>query len=275
LVTLVGVLLVVPAVSRMAAAHSATFEGLLSAFAAGALMACAFFLLLFESTHLIAVGWEEEVAVLWRWGVMVLAGFFLPAVIDGAFALATEGNKPPVEGKDSSEDATKDPRSRVRLIAGVCVGDFFHNLCDGFFIGAAFKGCGTGFGWGVALGTVLHELPQEMADYAVLTGSSVGLSPPKALLFNFLSGLSVVLGVIIVNMSDVGDSAIGLLLGFGGGTYLYVAAAECLPKVHRLQLPARTHIACLFAFLVGATAIGLILLGHEHCVPDGGHAHGH
>ena len=59
---------------------------------------------------------------------------------------------------------------------------------DGFFIGAAFKGCGTSFGWGVAVATVLHELPQELADYAVLVGGEVGMSPVRALLANFLVG---------------------------------------------------------------------------------------
>ena len=39
------------------------FSAMLFAFAAGALLACAFFLLLFESTHLIGVGWKTEVGI--------------------------------------------------------------------------------------------------------------------------------------------------------------------------------------------------------------------
>jgi zinc transporter ZupT len=166
-------------------------------------------------------------------------------------------------------------RSRARLIGAVLIGDFVHNLCDGFFIGAAFKGCGTDFGWKVAVATVLHEIPQELADYAVLTGSEVGMRPSSALLVNFLSGLSVMLGVLVINVSDVSNSAVGLLLAFGGGVYLYIAAVECMAKVLRLRLPARINLGCLSAFTVGAILIGLILLDHEHCVPEGGHAHGH
>jgi len=33
------------------------------------------------------------------------------------------------------------------------------NFCDGIF-GSAFKGCGGSFAWGVAMGTILHEVPR-------------------------------------------------------------------------------------------------------------------
>jgi len=271
-VTLVGVVLTVPAISKAAAANAAIFDGLLSAFSAGTLLSCAFFLLLFESTHLIGEGWTGEVDVLWRWGTMVLAGFVLPAVIDvSVHASSGEGAK---TDENAITEATGEPRSKARLIGAVLLGDFMHNLCDGFFLGAAFKGCGTGFGWGVALGTILHELPQELADYAILTGKSVGLSPKIALLCNFLSGLSVMLGCLIINLADVSNSAVGLLLAFGGGVYVYIAAVECMPRVHRLQLSPKNNGLCLLAFVVGTVIIGLILLDHEHCAP-GGHAHGH
>merc|ERR1712117_360651 len=82
-----------------------------------------------------------------------------------------------------TEVATSGPTAATqsRVVGAVLIGDFFHNLCDGFFIAAAFKGCGGAFAWGVVLSTVLHELPQELADYAILTGSDVGFSPMKAL----------------------------------------------------------------------------------------------
>uniref|UniRef100_A0A7S2P8A9 Uncharacterized protein n=1 Tax=Zooxanthella nutricula TaxID=1333877 RepID=A0A7S2P8A9_9DINO len=269
IVTLVGVVLAVPGISRLAKAYANAFEGILSAFAAGTLLACALFLLLFEATHFIATGWEEEVAQLWRWGTMALAGFILPAVMDVAVAAAAGGGTAAASVGDGDQAAVDaDPRSRARVIGAVLIGDFFHNLCDGFCLGAAFKGCGAGFGWGVALATVLHELPQGLADYAILTGSLVRMSASWALLLNFLSGLPVIIGVLVMNLSDVADSAVGLLLAFGGGVYLYIAAVECMPKIHRLQLSVQTNGLCLLSFFLGALIIGLILLDHEHCALD-------
>ena len=46
--------------------------------------------------------------------------------------------------------------------------DFFHNLVDGFFIGAAFHGCKQ-LGWSITAATIAHEIPQEVADFYLLT----------------------------------------------------------------------------------------------------------
>eukprot|EP00441_Pelagodinium_beii_P009105 CAMPEP_0197704732 /NCGR_PEP_ID=MMETSP1338-20131121/126082_1 /TAXON_ID=43686 ORGANISM="Pelagodinium beii, Strain RCC1491" /NCGR_SAMPLE_ID=MMETSP1338 /ASSEMBLY_ACC=CAM_ASM_000754 /LENGTH=558 /DNA_ID=CAMNT_0043288635 /DNA_START=47 /DNA_END=1723 /DNA_ORIENTATION=+ len=384
LVTFVGVVLMVPAVSRAAKAKQEIFLGVLFAFAAGALLSCAFFLLLFESTHLVATGWTAEVDVLWRWGTMILAGLILPAFIEtlatfalkklmcfgdggtmilaglilpafietlATFALIASGKeqkpeeeKPevivvgtaetadgapvvPTEAASQEKSLTEkaDFKVRARLIGGVCVGDFFHNLCDGFFLGAAFKGCGESFGWGVAAATLLHEIPQEIADFAVLTalgdffhnlcdgfflgaafkgcgesfgwgvaaatllheipqeiadfailtGPEAGLSNMAALAVNFVSGLSVLLGTAIILFTDVSNDAIGLLLAFGGGVYIHVGAVDCMPKMYNSNFSLVQRLACLLSFIVGAVAIGLILIGHEHCVPEGGDGHAH
>merc|ERR1719464_985838 len=204
---------------------------------------------------------------------MVLAGFVLPAVVESPAAMMLEAmsKKKPVaqENAPQEEQPTEASAStKFRVISAVIIGDFMHNLCDGFFVGAAFKGCGNSLGWKISAATILHEIPQELADYAILTGKSVGMRPPKALFLNFLSGLSVILGVIIVNGSDLKDKDIGLILAFGAGVYVYLGAVECMPKAHQLGLSAKMKLACLLAFIVGAVLIGLILLDHEHCVPD-------
>jgi len=292
IVTLVGVILAVPALNRLYKENAAVLDGVLFAFAAGALLACAFFLLLFEATHLVGEGWTEEVDTLWRWGTMVLAGFLLPSVlqnvVEWALVAGLGGAETKAENAGNDKEAGAEGSGtalsmsqKARIIGGVTIGDFLHNFCDGIFIGAAFKGCGTSFGWGVSLSTVLHEFPQELADYAILT-QEAGLKPVIALALNFLAGMSVILGVVIINASDVENSSVGLLLAFGGGTYVYLAASECMPKLYSLQLSAKTNLLCLISFIVGATLIGLILLDHEHCVPDtgsagegGGGGHGH
>jgi len=304
LVTLIGVLLMVPAISRAHKEHQLIFNGVLFAFAAGAMLSCAFFLLLFEATHLVGAGWDTEVDILWRWGTMILAGMIVPAAIEsvvsaGLVASGKEGNTSSTassstgsaeegqqpaemvavqpEPKPEEEEAkTVDLKARSRLIGAVLIGDFFHNLCDGFFIGAAFKGCGESFGWGVAAATILHELPQELADFAVLTSPEAALSNVKALVLNFVSGLSVLLGAIVILYSEVSDADTGLLLAFGGGVYIHIGAVDCMPKMYNSKFSLMQRLSCFASFIVGAVAIGLILIGHEHCIPEsaGGHGHG-
>ena len=48
------------------------------------------------------------------------------------------------------------------------IGDFVHNFADGVTIGAAFLGCSSTVGWTVTASTVLHEVPQELADFMAL-----------------------------------------------------------------------------------------------------------
>ena len=171
LVTFIGVVLMFGPLRRMVI--KPVCSAMLFAFAAGALLACAFFLLLFESTHYIAVGWSSEVDVVWRWGSMILAGIVVPPIVETITSLFVIGRGPAVV-ETVTPDAETSPtspelaglvdaqkfRAKARLLGAVIIGDFFHNLCDGFFIGAAFSGCGNAFGWSVAAGTILHELPQ-------------------------------------------------------------------------------------------------------------------
>lgn len=104
------------------------------------------------------------------------------------------------------------------------------------------------------------------------------MSPVKALVSNFASGLSVILGAIVVLSSEVDNATIGLFLAFGGGVYLHIAATECMPKIYDKSLTAYTRLGCIASMILGAVLIGLVLLDHEHCVPDsatGGDGHHH
>jgi zinc transporter ZupT len=284
MITLLGVVMLVPALARTAKTYAAQFECMTSGFAAGAISSCAFFLLLFESTHLIATDHKKEVEQIWRWGTMILSGALFPAiahlvvelVVPGKKAAATPENgngadngevQIEVEKIEKTPVIASNSSTKARLMSSVLIGDFLHNLCDGFFVGAAFKGCGNSVGWSVAAGTIAHELAQELADYMVLTGKECRLHPAVALAINFLSGTGVLLGVIIVCASDVGNGDIGLLLAFGGGTYLYIAFVECMPKIQSHEVSSLVRGCAISLFILGAIAIGLVLLDHEHCVP--------
>ena len=60
-------------------------------------------------------------------------------------------------------------------IAGILnlAADALHNLSDGIAIGAAFAS-GSGLGYSTALATLLHELPHEIGDFAVLVQNGMG-----------------------------------------------------------------------------------------------------
>jgi len=142
--------------------------------------------------------------------------------------------------------------------------------------------CTSKLAWTITAATVYHEIAQEIGDFALLT-QDVGLSIPVALAWNFVAGTSVIIGGIIVTAVEISDELTGILLAFGGGTYVYLAASEALPRALRYaeQLESKDnaahkkhHCIVLLSFIIGAVLIGVVLVEHEHCVPGGGaHAH--
>lgn len=74
-----------------------------------------------------------------------------------------------------SETCTANGNDRGPLkVAGILnlAADALHNMTDGIAIGAAFA-TGTGLGYSTALATLMHELPHEIGDFAVLVQSGM------------------------------------------------------------------------------------------------------
>ena len=243
---------------------------------------------------------EIPIKVVWVWGTALMAGFLVSYIIDflsphqDVEAEVVAGHEE-ANGVNGIEMANKDAengivqyegvkvgdersgkihteememlepnrRARQRLIFGVLLGDFVHNIVDGFFIGFAFKDCDT-MGWTVAAATVAHEVPQKLADFYLLV--TYGALPvTKALFYNFLCGTSVLWGTIIIWNTDVSDEVMGFFLALGAGVYLQVACAESMARASQNTVTRREQLIMLSAFAIGATLVGLVLLNHQHC----------
>ena len=177
---------------------------------------------------------------------------------------------PQVAG-NSSEALTLDTdktRSRIspdyRLCCTILIGDGFHNFSDGVFIGAAFLLCSNSIAIAATASTVFHELSQEIADYILLT-SVCGLSPLMALALNFVSGLSVMVGVVVVLSMDLSDESVGILLCLSAGVYFYITFTECAPRINHFLVDSFTRMLSFTFWVIGIVPIGLVLLSHEHC----------
>jgi len=232
---------------------------LTSAFSAGAILSCAYLLVLPEA--FLFLNATEDGGIFWKNGTSVLAGLLFPFLLSTIGAIIY-----PVTAENSTA---------MRITFGVLVGDFFHNFADGCFIGVAFMNCDSTFGWTVAVSSILHEIAQEIADFFTLTALA-GLTPLKALSLNFLSGFSVMIGAIVVITSGMSDNTLGYILAIGGGIYVQIGATECLPRAFDLALSPTDKTKSMIMFAVGAILIGLVLLDHEHCEVGGSHeGHNH
>jgi len=279
--TLIGVAFLAPNIAKMGSNNPKILTVATQAFAAGALLAAAFYLMLFEATHLIVpISTEEAGQVAW-WGSAVILGyvtaFLIEIIVFAIIGDAGDSDKVHTEASSTTDMGLpgSSPRNkRIRVLIGVLLGDFMHNFVDGIIIGIAFSGCGQSMGWSITASTIYHELAQEVSDYVVLTELG-GLKPLVALFLNFVSGISVVLGAIIVLSNDVSNEAQALLLAYGAGIYVQIATTECMPKMHAIATTTNLRLIGFFFFALGCVAIGLVLMDHEHCVPAGGGGHGH
>ncbi|MSU54363.1 MAG: ZIP family metal transporter [Candidatus Staskawiczbacteria bacterium] len=115
----------------------------------------------------------------------------------------------------------------------VLFSDGIHNLIDGIVIGVSFI-VSIPVGIATTIAVILHEIPQEVGDFAVLLHS--GYSKKRALWLNFLSGLTAIFGVIIAFI--LGQTSEGLIiwiLPIAAGGFIYIAVADLIPELHKTK----------------------------------------
>ncbi len=132
------------------------------------------------------------------------------------------------------------------------VGDAAHNFIDGLLIAASFL-VSIEIGFATTIAVMLHEIPQEIGDFAILLHS--GFSRTKAVLFNLLSGLMAVFGAMIVLMSSVSAPALtAILLPIAAGNFLYLAGSDLIPELHK-HTGIRQGFLQLFCMTLGMAAM--------------------
>ena len=104
----------------------------------------------------------------------------------------------------------------------------------------------------------------------------LGCVTPHTYLISRLLGPACRPGGIIAAYASLSNSAVGILLAMAAGLYIYIGTCECLASLGDSQTIKDVVARTLF-LLVGCTAVGLVLLGHQHCEvgtdDHSGHAH--
>lgn len=141
------------------------------------------------------------------------------------------------------------------------IGDGIHNFTDGLAIGASFI-VNIHFGIITALIIILHEIPQEIGDFAVLVYG--GFSKFKALCCNFICALGCIVGTAIGYFISAHIKNFSLfLLPFTAGGFIYIAACDLVPELHK-QEDLKKSAPSMFAFLCGILLILLARMIHSH-----------
>jgi|YelNatPaOPRAMG01_1025707.scaffolds.fasta_scaffold01373_12 zinc and cadmium transporter len=135
-------------------------------------------------------------------------------------------------------------------------GDGVHNFIDGMIIAATFI-VNLEIGFATTLAVIFHEIPQEIGDFGILIYG--GLSKRKALTYNFASAVTAILGALITSFLTTIQNLQTLLVPFAAGGFIYIAATDLMPELHK-KSQALTSIIQLITILLGITLMAYIKL---------------
>lgn len=126
-------------------------------------------------------------------------------------------------------------------------GEALHNFIDGLLIAVSYT-VSIPIGIATTLAVILHEIPQEIGDFGILVYA--GFPVKKALLFNFLSALTAVLGaVIFLIVGPLIEELSPIMLAITAGGFIYMAGSNLIPEIQqnceRLSILSRHFLAIL------------------------------
>lgn len=131
--------------------------------------------------------------------------------------------------------------------------DALENFTDGIVIAVAFM-VDTPTGLATTLAVVLHEIPLEIGDFAVLLNA--GFSRTKAVMWNMLSALVALAGAGLVLIGGQFIQGLpSMLAPVAAGAITYMAAAGLIPQLQREENMSRS----LMQLAAMALGVGLML----------------
>jgi zinc and cadmium transporter len=137
----------------------------------------------------------------------------------------------------------------------ILVGHAFHAFVDGVAIGAAVQ-TAVPLGVSTAIAVALHEVPQQVGDFAILLNAGYRRLP--ALGLSVLSAAGAVAGTALSFLAfDRLPGVLPFALAFAAASFLYIAMADLMPDLHRGHVGAGAIKQVLLLAAGIATAFGL------------------
>ncbi|MGD2107620.1 MAG: ZIP family metal transporter [Nitrosopumilaceae archaeon] len=137
----------------------------------------------------------------------------------------------------------------------IVVGDAFHNSVDGIIIAVSFF-VSIPFGIAASLAIIAHEIPQEVADFAVLLES--GYPRKKAFLLNSISASTAIIGAIpTFFFLTLFETAVPYVMALSASSFIYIGLADLVPHLHVKTSP-KNGVRQVILILAGIGTLALI-----------------
>lgn len=207
-------------------------------------------------------------------GMSILGGVIVFLMIEKAMRIYKVGHShshaaPAVAQKKSKKDKNSDDEEEEdHEVAAESAGeikvagylniaaDTIHNLTDGLAIGASFL-AGRSVGIATTVMVLLHELPHEIGDFAILVQS--GISRKKAMLLQLVTAGGAMVGCLISLMAEGADPAwVTPIIPFTAGGFIYIATVSVIPELLE-QTSLRQSVWEILALLAGVGMMVVIV----------------
>ncbi|XP_048849260.1 zinc transporter Slc39a7 [Brienomyrus brachyistius] len=180
---------------------------------------------------------------------------------DGEEEKEKDGEKDGVKKGKKIGAEKKEKKSNDIKVSGYLnlAADFTHNFTDGLAIGASFL-VSSGVGAVTTLTILLHEVPHEIGDFAILVQS--GCTKRKAMCLQLLTALGALAGTACSLFAEgVGAAATAWILPFTAGGFVYIATVTVLPELLAGRSSLGQSVLEVLAMLLG---VGMMVLIAEY-----------
>ncbi|MXQ85543.1 hypothetical protein E5288_WYG011317 [Bos mutus] len=184
----------------------------------------------------------------------------------GALRKRRGGSTRPKDGPVRPQNAEEEKAGSDLRVSGYLnlAADLAHNFTDGLAIGASFRG-GRGLGILTTMTVLLHEVPHEVGDFAILVQS--GCSKKQAMRLQLLTAVGALAGTACALLTEggavgsevAGGAGPGWILPFTAGGFIYVATVSVLPELLREASPLQSLLEVLG--LLGGVVM-MVLIAH-------------
>ena len=123
-----------------------------------------------------------------------------------------------------------------------------HKLPEGMAAGVSMCPSDGTTDWGVSVGIAIQNIPEGMVIIAPLLVA--GVSSARTFGISIAIGLLEILGVLIgFALGTASQAFLPVMLGFAGGTMLYVTSDEMIPETHAHGYQKQATYALLLGFI--------------------------
>jgi len=179
---------------------------------------------------------------------------------------ATSLPKKPMESNGKQNDKKIQKSTKVKkqdvAISGYLnlAADFAHNFTDGLAIGASYL-AGNSIGIITTITILLHEVPHEIGDFAILIKS--GCSKRKAMMLQLLTAVGAIGGTALALFGAGSDNVTASwVLPFTAGGFIYIATVSVLPELLEESTKLMQSLKEIIA-LLGGVALMVFIANFE------------